>query len=185
MMTFEAPVLETERLVLRLPEERDFDDWAAFMADPDAARYVGGVMSRATAWRGMASIVGCWVLRGHGFFSVVDKATGRWAGRVGPWQPESWPGTEIAWSIAPAFQRRGYAREAAVASIDFAFDQLGWTDVIHCIDPENVPSIRLAERLGSRRLRGAVELPPFDMVVDVYGQSQSEWKTNRRRAAAR
>lgn len=182
-MLTNSPVIETECLVLRLPREEDFDAWAAFMADPDAARYVGGPMSRVTAWRGMASIVGCWVLRGHGFFSVIDKATGRWAGRVGPWHPEGWPGREIAWSIAPEFQRRGYGREAAVASIDFAFDTLGWSEIIHCIDPDNVPSIRLAESLGSRRLRGGVDLPPFDMVVDVYGQSRAEWRARRAGAA--
>ena len=179
------PVLETERLLLRVPEEGDFDAWAAFMADPDAARFVGGVMSRAAAWRGMAAVVGCWTLRGHGFFSVIDKTTGRWAGRVGPWQPEGWPGPEVGWSIAPEFQRRGYAREASIAAIDFAFDSLGWTEVVHCIDPENVPSIGLAERLGSRRLRGGVELPPYDMKVDLYGQSREDWETNRALAAAR
>ncbi len=62
-----SPILETKRLLLRLPQEQDIDAWAAFMADPEASRFVGGVQSRATAWRGMASVVGCWVLRGCGF----------------------------------------------------------------------------------------------------------------------
>lgn len=184
-MTTSSPILQTRRLILRRPEEGDLDAWAAFQTDPEAARFVGGVMGRAASWRSLAMMAGSWELRGHGFFSVIDRASGKWAGRVGPWSPEGWPGTEVGWSIAPEFQRRGYAREAAVAAIDFAFDRLGWSEVIHCIDDDNVASIRLADRLGSRRLRRGVELPPFDWVVDVYGQSRAEWKVNRARAAAR
>lgn len=179
------PVLETERLILRLPEERDFEAWAAFKADPESTRFLGGVQSRAAAWRALASIVGSWSLRGCGFFAVEEKGSGRWVGHVGPWYPEGWPGREIGWSIAPEFQRRGYAREAAVAAIDFAFDELGWAEVIHCIDPDNLPSIRLAERLGSRLRRRGVDLPPFDVSVDVYGQSCAEWRSHRPGAAAR
>jgi RimJ/RimL family protein N-acetyltransferase len=174
-----GPVLETERLLLRLPEERDFDAWAAFMADPEASRFVGGVQSRAAAWRGFAAVVGCWTLRGCGFFSVIDKASGRWAGRVGPWHPEGWPGTEVAWGIAPEFQRRGYGAEAAASAMDFAFDSLGWSEIVHCIEPQNVASIALASKLGSRLLRREIDLQPFDIDVDVYGQSREEWAKNR------
>ena len=174
-----GPVLETRRLLLRLPEEADFEPWAAFMADPTASRFVGGVQSRAAAWRGMAAVRGAWALRGCSFFSVIDKASGRWAGRVGPWYPEGWPGPELAWSIAPKFQRRGYAVEAAVASLDWAFEALGWSEIVHCIDPDNLPSIALARRLGSNLLREDVNLPPFDFKVDLYGQSQAEWEGNR------
>jgi RimJ/RimL family protein N-acetyltransferase len=170
-----GPVLETERLLLRLPEERDFDAWAAFVAHPEASRFLGGVKSRAEAWRGMAAIVGCWTLRGCGFFSVIDKESGRWAGRVGPWYPEGWPGREVAWGIAPEFQRRGYGFEAASAAMDFAFDSLGWIEVVHCIDPGNGASVALALKLGSRRLRHAVALPRPGNTVDLYGQSREEW----------
>jgi RimJ/RimL family protein N-acetyltransferase len=172
-------LIETERLLLRLPQEQDIDAWAAFMADPEASRFVGGVQTRATAWRAMASVVGAWALRGCGFFSVIDKASQRWAGRVGPWYPEGWPGREMAWSIAPEFQRRGYALEAATAAMDFAFESLGWSEVIHCIHPENAPSIALAHRVGSRLLRREVNLPPFDVVVDLYGQSKEDWADHR------
>lgn len=174
-----SPVLETERLLLRPPEERDLDAWAAFVADPEASRFLGGVKSRAEAWRGMAAIVGCWTLRGCGFFSVIDKASGRWAGRVGPWFPEGWPGREVAWGIAPEFQRRGYGFEAASAATDFAFDSLGWLEVVHCIDPSNAASIALALKLGSRQLRRAVDLPRPGNTVDLYGQSREEWIRRR------
>jgi RimJ/RimL family protein N-acetyltransferase len=180
--TVTAPVLETERLLLRLPQEGDFEPWAAFMADPEATRFLGGPQSRAAAWRGMATIAGCWMLRGCGMFSVIDKESGRWAGRVGPWHPEGWPGPELAWSIAPEFQRRGYAVEAGTAALQFAFDSLGWTDIVHCIAPENVASIGVARKLGSELLRREVDLPPFDRRADIYGQSRAQWSTRRQGA---
>ncbi len=64
--------------------------------------------------------------------------------------------------------------------MDYAVDTLGWTEIIHCIEAENTPSIRVAERLGSRKLR-TVEAPaPFkDVVWDIYGQSADEWRARR------
>ena len=74
-----------------------------------------------------------------------------------------------------------YGVEAATAAIDYAFDVLGWTEVIHCIDPDNVPSQRLAERLGSRNLGPTQLPPPFDAVrVDRWGQSRDEWRARAR-----
>ena len=77
---------------------------------------------------------------------------------------------------------KGYALEAAVATIDYAFDLLGWDNVIHTIDPENTASIALAERLGSRN-QGQTRLPePYqEFPVDCYGQSKAEWQENRRK----
>jgi RimJ/RimL family protein N-acetyltransferase len=54
--------------------------------------------------------------------------------------------------------------------------------VIHCIDKNNAPSIKLAERLGSRLEREDVSIPPpFDMYkVDVYGQTRAAWRARKR-----
>jgi RimJ/RimL family protein N-acetyltransferase len=75
---------------------------------------------------------------------------------------------------------RGYALEAAIASMDYAVDVLGWTDIVHTIDPDNVASAKLAARLGSVN-RGPGRLPePFqNAAVDVWGQTASEWAVNR------
>lgn len=148
-----APTLETARLVLRHPRPEDFDSFAAFCADEEATRYLGGVQPRPLAWRSWCAVAGAWQLRGYSMFSVIEKATGRWVGRVGPWMPEGWPGTEVGWGIAPEAQRKGYGREAAVAAVEFAFDVLGFETVIHCIERANAPSIALARSLGSKLLR--------------------------------
>ncbi|HEX2764483.1 MAG TPA: GNAT family N-acetyltransferase [Allosphingosinicella sp.] len=175
------PRIETERLILRLPEEGDLDAFAEIQADEEAARFIGGVQGRPGAWRALAAMAGSWSLRGYGMFSVVEKASGRCVGRLGPWMPEGWPGPEIGWGLVPSVWRRGYATEGAAASIDWAFERLGWDDVIHCIDPDNARSIRVAERLGSRR-RGPGRLPaPFDEApVDLWGQTREEWRARQK-----
>jgi RimJ/RimL family protein N-acetyltransferase len=175
-----GPTLTTARLVLRPPVQADFEAWAACMADEEAARFIGGVQPASIAWRGMAAMVGSWALQGFGMFSVLERETGRWIGRVGPHHPHGWPGDEVGWGLARDAWGRGYAREAATASLDWAFDVLGWREVVHCIDPRNVLSIRLAERLGSRCIGpGKMPAPYEDTRIDLYGQTAQAWRAHR------
>lgn len=177
-----GPVLETERLILRPTRMEDFPRWAEFMADEEAARFIGGAQPAATAWRGFMTMAGAWSLTGVAMFSVIEKATGLWVGRLGPWTPEGWPGTEVGWGLHPDAHGKGYGVEGAAAAIDYAFDALGWTDVIHCIDPDNRPSQKLAERLGSTNRGPTLLPPPFESIpVDAWGQTRDQWRENRRR----
>ena len=176
-----GPVLETQRLTLRPLAMEDFPRWAEMMADPVASKFLGGVQPASTAWRGFMSMAGAWSLTGVSMFSLIERDTGLWLGRIGPWTPHGWPGTEVGWGLHPDAQGKGYGVEAATATLDYAFDVLGWTDVIHCIDPDNTPSQRLAERLGSYN-QGPTRMPaPFqDLPVDKWGQSRAEWRARRR-----
>jgi RimJ/RimL family protein N-acetyltransferase len=179
-MNVSDPFIETERLILRLPWREDFDGYAELFGDEEAARYIGGHVSRAAAWRKFLQMPGAWVIQGFGMFSVVNKASGEWLGQLGPWRPEGWPGNEIGWAFRRTAWGRGYATESAVAAIDWAFDNLRWDDVIHCIDPDNAPSQALARRLGSTN-KGPGTLPaPFeDHPVDVWGQTRGQWRARR------
>ena len=175
-----APILETERLILRPPLAVDLDGWAELLGDEQAARFIGGIQPRAGAWRSMAAMAGSWSLHGFGMFSVIEKASGRWIGRLGPWRPEGWPGDEIAWGLVRPACGRGFAAEGAAAAIDWAVGTLGWSKFIHCIDPANQPSIRLAGRIGSRRLGpGRLPAPFADALIEIWGQSADEWRARR------
>lgn len=177
--------LETERLILRVPRNEDFERYAELLADEDAARYIGGHLPRAAAWRRFLQMPGAWVVQGFAMFSVEEKGTGRWLGQTGPWKPEGWPGNEVGWSFHPDAWGRGYATEAATAAMDWAFDTLGWESVIHCIDPANVPSQKLAQRLGSRNLGpGRLPAPYEEAPTDIWGQSREDWRARRAKAAA-
>ena len=172
--------LETPRLLLRLPRRDDYEAWAAFGADEEATRFIGGMQARSPAWRSLAATLGSWHLQGFGMFSVIEKATGRWIGRVGPWQPEGWPGTEVGYSLARPAWGRGYATEAAAACIDWAVEHLGWTDIIQTIAPDNAASQAVARRLGAS-LRGPCRLPaPYEnQPSQLWGQTREQWRKNR------
>ncbi|MCD9031035.1 GNAT family N-acetyltransferase [Luteimonas sp. Y-2-2-4F] len=177
---FAGPELRTARLTLRLPRIEDFDRYAELLADEAAARYIGGHIPRAAAWRRFLQMPGAWLVQGFAMFSVVERASGRWLGQVGPWRPEGWPGNEIGYSFHPDAWGRGYALEAATATIDWAFDALGWDEVIHCIDPANLASQRLAQRLGAVNSGPGRLPPPFeDHPVEVWRQSAAQWRARR------
>ena len=182
-MEFDGPVIQTERLVLRVPRIGDFDAYAAMAQDADNMRFIGGAMPRAVAWRKFLQVPGAWLLQGFAMFAVEERATGRWLGQLGPWQPEGWPGTEVGWAFDRAAQGQGYATEAGVAAVDWAFDHLGWNEVIHSIDPDNLPSQALARRLGST-LRGPGKLPePFqDEPIESWAQTRAQWQARKRAA---
>lgn len=180
MAVARSAVLETPRLLLRLPQAEDFDAYAEFMADPESAEFLGGLQPRSTAWRSFVQIVGAWQVCGFSMFSVIEKKSGEWIGRVGPWMPDGWPSTEIAWGIVRSRCNQGFATEAATASIEWAFANLGWEEVIHTVAPDNVASQTVARKLGSRN-RGPGQLPPplETLPVEIWGQTRAEWHTQR------
>ena len=183
-MTGTGPVLETERLLLRLPRIGDFRRYAELYAHGEATRHIGGVLAPHAAWRKFLQMPGAWAVQGFAMFAVVEKASGQWVGQMGAWKPFGWPGNEIGYAFHPDAWGKGYAIESAVAAVDWAFASLGWSEIIHCIAPDNTASQKVARRLGSS-LRGPGKLPvPLDEArVDIWGQTREEWQTNRKRFA--
>jgi RimJ/RimL family protein N-acetyltransferase len=165
--------LVTERLLLRpIDPDRDFEPWARAMADERTVKFIGGqVMDRATAWRQMAASIGHWAIRGYGSFSIENRETGEWVGRVGPWYPEGWPAPEVGWTLSPEHWGKGYATEAGRAAIEYVFQTLGWQKVIHVILQGNERSVAVAKKLGSTFIETRPNLPGVtDQEVDIYGQ---------------
>lgn len=160
--------LETERLILRMFREDDFDSYARICADPDVMRYLaeGKPYTRAEAWRHMAFLIGHWQLRGYGHWAVEEKASGHIIGRIGFLNPEGWPGFEIGWTLGREYWGKGYAAEGARRALHYAFTELDRDHVISLIHPDNQASIRVAERLGER-LEGKADV--FGKEVLVYG----------------
>jgi RimJ/RimL family protein N-acetyltransferase len=176
----DGPVLETERLSLRPPALEDFDAWAAFAADEEVMRTLGGVQPRPVAWRGLMGVAGSWALQGFGMFSVFERGSGRWLGRVGPLWQVGWPGYEIGWGLVRDAWGKGIATEAASACMDFAVDKLGWTEIVHCIESNNAASQNVAKRLGSSVLRPGRLPPPTELELDIWGQPAGQWKARQR-----
>ena len=159
--------LETERLTLRMWRNEDFEAYARICADPEVMRYLGGkAFTPLEAWRHMAFLVGHWHLLGYGHWAVEEKASGDVIGRLGFLNPEGWPGFEIGWTIAREHWGKGYAVEGARRALEYAFTELDRDHVISLIHPENLASIKVAERLGEK-LEGKTELLGIDVLV--YG----------------
>ena len=100
------------------------------------------------------------------------KRRGKFAGRVGPWFPPGWPGFEVGWGIASAFRGKGYAVEAARASIDWCFATFELDQILHCIDCENTASQAVARRLGAEK-QGEIDL--FGHAADVWVTHRDAW----------
>ena len=137
-----GPVIETERLILRPTEAQDLEAWTAFAADEVVMKHLGGVQPPTVAWRGFMSMVGSWTVLGYGMFSVIEKASGRWVGRLGPWTPAGWPGTEVGWGLTRDTWGKGYATEGAKAALKFGFEEKQLPEIVSTTILANKPSDR-------------------------------------------
>lgn len=152
----EVPVIRTARLILRAPQPGDWPVWRNFMLS-DRSRFVRSTaMNEGTAWRGFASVIGHWPMRGFGLFVVTRAGSDAALGGVGPWYPAGWPEPEIGWSLwDAAAEGEGIAHEAVLAVRKHVHADLGWTRAVSYIDPINARSRALAQRLGCRIEPGA------------------------------
>lgn len=142
------PTLTTAHLTLGPAAPDHAEAFIAFCAT-DAARFIGGPAERQDAWEGIAISAGLWTLRGFGPFWLRDTATGLPVGRAGIYYPDWRAEPELAWTVHPAFQGRGYATEAALAARDWAYRAHGLAPLVSLIDTGNAPSVRVAEKLGA------------------------------------
>jgi len=149
------PTIETERLVLRPHVLADFDAYAQMWGDPDVVRFIGGTPSdRQAAWARFVQQAGMWHHMGFGFFAIEEKATGNFVGEAGfqDMRRELAPsieGTlEAGWALNPAGQGWGYATEAMSAAIGWAETAFAGRKMTAIIDPDNLPSVRVAKKLG-------------------------------------
>ncbi len=148
-LSLTIPRLETQNLILRGPEARDFDVFSTFITDPERSWGFGTEEDRPKAWRWFASNIGHWALRGFGYFTIEQKATGLSCGITGIWEPEGWPEPEIGWVVYAGFEGKGIAFEAATRAREWAYTDLGFTTLTSNIVPGNDRSVALAERLGA------------------------------------
>ena len=145
-------ILETDRLLLRHLEPGDLAALQALYADPEIRRYIPDAPTNLAETKEELD----WFQRGHpqhpelGLWATIYKPTGQFVGRCGllPWMIDGEVEVEVAYAIARSHQGRGLATEAAQAILTYGFERLGLTRLICLIDENNVPSIRVAEKIG-------------------------------------
>jgi RimJ/RimL family protein N-acetyltransferase len=144
--------LVTPRLRLRRSRPEDAETISAYRSDPEVHRYQGWERTDPDGVRGEIEEMarrapgapGGWTQ-----LSVEERETGQLVGDVGVSPAEDEPGViKIGYTMSPSFQGRGYATEAVGALIAYAFDTLGAEVVRAYASADNLPSIRVAEKVG-------------------------------------
>jgi len=144
-------VIETARLVLRGWQEADRAPFRAMTADPEVMRFLGP-SSAAEADAAVDRMIATQAGHGHCFWAVERKADGQFLGFCGIMPPRPpLQETEIGWRLARHAWGQGYAREAAEASLAWAWANLPVPAVMAITVPANERSWRLMERLGMTR----------------------------------
>ncbi len=159
----DIPVMTTERLTLRAPRLADFEAYAAYFAS-GRSELERGRRDRRGAWLEFAAVAGQWVLRGHGGFSLEDRATGAYLGEAGIFHEADDPEPELGWMVVAEAEGKGIAHEAALAVRSWAYRTLGLQTLVSYIHPANARSIRIAERLGAVRDHTARPAAAGDLV---------------------
>lgn len=144
-----APVLETERLILRGPERSDLPAFTSFMAHSPRLKAQEETISEAQAWFGFLTGIGHWQWHGFGFFTLVLHGDSAPLGRVGLLKHSNWPQVELAWHLFDAAEGHGYATEAAQAVRTWAHRCHGIDQLVSYIHHENRRSQAVATRLGA------------------------------------
>ncbi len=175
------PTIETERL-----EMRPFapDDLAALtglhheasfwwfpmrrgMTPDETARFLDRQLSDVARPGGVA------------FHALVERSTGTlvgWAGLSVPdFLPEVLPAVEVGWRLGSDHRGKGYATEAALAALEWGFDDLGLETIISIYEPDNRASGRVMDRLGFDAGSVTTHLAR-GLVVVVRSLTVGEWR---------
>jgi len=148
-----TPTLLTERLIIRPVETRDHAALSQMRANEDVGRFTGGTRSGQDVWMTMLRSHGLWAMLGYGYWIAEHRKTGDLIGEIGfadfkrGIDPDISGTPEAGWIIAPQAWKQGYASEAMKAAHD-------WLDAVRpgrstcIINPDNLASIRVAEKLG-------------------------------------
>ena len=153
-----APVLETERLVLRGFVEADLNDHWAILSDPIVMKHFDGkLFGREESFRRLLGGVGLWVLQGVGILAAERKSDRKVIGNVGlfDYHREMTPliegVPELGYMFAAEVHGQGFAREACDALLAWADRTVEADETVAIISIGNDPSMKLAERLDFER----------------------------------
>jgi ribosomal-protein-alanine N-acetyltransferase len=143
---------ETDRMYLRRLEMADVDGLLGIFSDPEAMRYYPGTKSRREAEDWVRWNLRSYRRHGFGLWAAILKDSDEFAGQCGlvSQEVDGRNEVEIGYLFLRRFWGRGLATEAAQACRDYGFGTLGYDRLVSLIDPANLPSRRVAEKVGMR-----------------------------------
>lgn len=172
-----SPILETERLRLRLLEEGDADFYLRLVTQPSWLRFIGNRGIETTEHARQAIVQGPLAMHAkHGFCLYMVEARnmndpdgpGEPLGICGLIKRDTLPDVDIGFAFLEAHCGKGYAWESASAVLEHGRTALGLHRIVAIVSPENAISINLIRKLGLR-LEQQIRLTPDANPVDLYG----------------
>ena len=159
LQTRMAPVIETERTILRPHRLEDFGAYATMWADPVVARFIGGKpRTREESWMRFLRHAGLWSLLGYGFWAIEEKATGHFIGEAGfhdlkrDMEPSIEGIPEAGWALASHAHGQGLASEVVGRALAWGDEAFARARTVCIIDPENTGSLNVAAKCGYKEL---------------------------------
>lgn len=140
-------MITTERLIIK--------PWSEDMASDffDLSKDQGFTLFPITDYR-QESIESArqWILNNKSKYAVLEKSTGQLLGMGGltPWQWKDENLIDITYRLSTSAQGKGYGMELARALVDYAFNTLKLDQITATITPDNVPSKKIADKLGMK-----------------------------------
>jgi RimJ/RimL family protein N-acetyltransferase len=146
------------RLTFREMTDADLDDLAALLGDEEVMRFYPKPMTRSEARDWIARNQRRYRDHGFGLWVIGTRDSGEFVGDCGLTlqHVDGIYELEVGYHVRTSMQGQGYATEAAAASRDFARDVLGASRLIAIINPMNVPSQRVAAKIGLKIEKRAV-----------------------------
>ena len=154
-------MLETERLILRLMEERDVDDIFAMRSDSEIMRVIREPQNREESVNWVKLVSSRWEKDQIGFCAIIENSSQEFVGWCGIWQLQETDEFEVGYAISRRFWGKGLATEAAFVFLQYAFEKLKKEKIVAVARPENAASRRVMEKLGMR----------YDYTGKFYGQN--------------
>ncbi|MVN92203.1 GNAT family N-acetyltransferase [Mucilaginibacter aquatilis] len=144
-------ILETERLVLRKFSINDAPFIVELLNTPTWKQYIGdrGIQTIAEANNYLVKVILMnYAINGFGLYMMESKESGQAIGMCGLLKREYLAYADLGYALLPQFEGNGYASEAALATINYAFNVFGWPVVAAITQPDNQRSIKLLTKLG-------------------------------------
>ncbi len=167
--------IETERLLLRPFARDDLDEFASINADAGVMRYIGDgkPQTRAQTEMRLNVILEHWAQHGFGLWALVNKASNALIGFCGLQYLDNTAEIEVGYRLARQFWGLGYASEAAAATLRYAFEVLGLDRIVAVVQPENVASQSVIEKIGLRYVKDARF---YNSDVEYYAITRGEFE---------
>jgi len=178
--------LHTARLTLRRWQPEDHEPFIAMNLDPEVMRYFPSTYTREQSLEHISRMNALIDAEGWGFWSASTRQGHDFIGVIGLIARDHTsplphaPCVEVGWRVAQKHWRRGYATEAALASLQYAFEHLHKAEIVAFTAIQNTPSRKVMEKLGMHNLQEDFDHPnvPDHSHVKrhcVYKLTREEW----------